>query len=432
MTDTIADNPAVARRQLGFLETFDKKYEGFRRELERLERLAAAGGPPAGGWPTEGLERIARGLVGAGAVYGLPTVTTWARGFLERLDAIHGATVVPSSLDFSFLAEQIGALTDIEAGLTRAARMIVSPATAPSEDADGGEIPGGTRTSNLPMPFIAPPAATEPRDGVKLRWTPVPPSPSKPPPRPSAPPVPRPSRPPQESLPPPPPPPRRTSTPPSPPADTSVPPELLRVETPVSPEPVRVETPVPPEPSADSTVKVPSLPPSAPPTLPDPAFPGPRGAILAPGPRDERLVSRAWQVLAVVALLALGFSLWFNYRLFASFDRPDSRAPVLASDPPRSREASVVPSPGPLPDLEQLLDAGNPESAADTGGPAAVAPQADAGTPLRPVKDDGYRRGGREDTDNSDREEPRRRRRKRIEEAAEKGPPPAADNPYGD
>jgi hypothetical protein len=408
MTDTIADNPAVARRQLGFLETFDKKYEGFRRELERLERMAGPGAPPAGGWPTEGLERIARSLVGAGAVYSLPTITTWARGFLERLDRIRQGGAAPSLEDFSWLAERIRALMEIEVGLTRAAREVVSPATMPPPEEPAGETRAVARTSSQPLPFIAPPTATEPRDGGQHRRTPTPPSPSSPPPRPSAPPPPRPSAPP----------PPRPSTPPP-----------------------RVCTPVPPAPPADATVPVPSRPPPAP--FPDRVAPAPvtPAVMIMREPRDERLVSRAWQVLAVVALLALGFSLWFNHRLFASLAEPGPRAPLAVAGRP-ALHRSEAGSPARLPDPQPppSADAGETAPAADAGRETDVKlPEGGDGAVERPATD-GYRRGERglqhgEQGTNDDpaREERRQRRKRRLAaEGAAGEPPAAADNPYAD
>jgi hypothetical protein len=438
MTDSPVDNPAVARRQLGFLETFDKKYEGFRRELERLERVAGGGSPAASGWPTDGLERIARSLVGAGAVYSLPTVTNWARSFLERLDRIRGVSAPPSREDFAWLAEQIGVLTDIEAGLTRAAREVVSPATTIPPDEPGGEPPRpAVRVSNSPPPFIAPSAATDRKEEAPRRATPLPPR--------------------RSSVPPPAPPRRSNAPPPVLPRRSSVPPPLPAL--PVPPEPIRVATPVPPEPDADATVPVPSVPPPAPPparapdqgrtsTPPGQAIPEPLASFAAPELPDERLVSRGWQVLALVALIALGFSLWFNYRLFASFtDDPPraSRAGAAASD----SAATLEEPPALLPDLRRLLDSGpaEEEPAAAKAEPEALSSPEPAEAP-EPAAADGYRRGERgqpnaagtavtrDDDEETEEQRARRKRRKAAAEAAAAGSTPGSGspsaNPYGD
>lgn len=353
MTDKTTDNPALARRQLGFLETFDRKYDGFFRELERLERIVAAGGvPPVRGWPTEGLERISRSLVGAGAVYGLPTVTTWARGLLERLNRIRNSPVAPDRENFAWLEEQVAALMEIEAGLTRTARRIIDPATAPEPDETNEEVP-------------------------------------------------------------------------------------------------RVVTPVPPRPSSDATAPVPSHPP--PPPAPERPNMEPGSGTDSPAPgalpdglpmeeRDERLVSRAWQVLALVALLALGFSLWFDYRLFASFSRDDHRGAVTATDVGRAlAEPPAPPSPA-RPAVEHAPEPTPAPEPASAPQPTPE-PQAEVEAEVEAQASGGYRRGPRGDevdsTDDDEeeqrRKERRARRKKRDAEAAESSSAGGAPgNPYVD
>jgi len=160
--------PLAAQRQISFLTTFGKKFEGFRKEMERLERAVSVGGDHSGRWPTEGLERIARSLVGAGAVYGLPAVTDWARAFLERLNEIRGATTPPGDEDLSWLASKITELVNLQETALEIAEETVEPgSTARRKDQEQAEEqarksvpPGAIRAT--PAPFIAPARATDP------------------------------------------------------------------------------------------------------------------------------------------------------------------------------------------------------------------------------------------------------------------------------
>ncbi|MFO8070914.1 MAG: response regulator [Polyangia bacterium] len=188
MPDSQNVSPLVARRQLGFLETFDKKLEGFRREMERLERAAGSGKSYGGSWPTEGLERIARSLVGAGAVYGLPAVTDWARSFLERLDSLRSGEQAPSRDDFAWLAEQIGALSSLRDEARDRAESVADPEAAERRRAEERQRSQERRTSSQPPPFIAPSTTTDPPPPSEGESAPR--TSSSIPPRPSAPPEP--------------------------------------------------------------------------------------------------------------------------------------------------------------------------------------------------------------------------------------------------
>ncbi len=188
MPDSQNVSPLVARRQLGFLETFDKKLEGFRREMERLERAAGSGKSYGGSWPTEGLERIARSLVGAGAVYGLPAVTDWARSFLERLDSLRSGEQAPSRDDFAWLAEQIGTLSSLRDEARDRAESVADPEAAERRRADEQQRRQKRRTSSQPPPFIAPSTTTDPPPPAEIENATG--TRSSSPPRPSAPPAP--------------------------------------------------------------------------------------------------------------------------------------------------------------------------------------------------------------------------------------------------
>ncbi|HUT78805.1 MAG TPA: hypothetical protein VM285_14005, partial [Polyangia bacterium] len=211
--------------------------------------------------------------------------------------------------------------------------------------------------------------------------------------------------------------------------------------TPVPQMPLRVATPVPPMPPADATVPVPSYPPPAP--VPERVSPATaaRPAAIMREPRDERLVSRAWQVLAVVALLALVFSLWFNYRLFASLADPGPRAPRAIAGG-RAPVASQAVPPERIYDLRPLpeADAGEAAPAPDAGREMDARPLEDGVGAVEQPATDGYRRGERglqhgeqEAEDDQTREERRRRRRKKLAaDGAADEPPTAADNPYAE
>ncbi len=150
----------AARRQLSFLSTFEKKFQGFRREMERLQRSSSTGHAFGGSWPTDGLDRTARSLVGAGAVYGLPDITDWARNFLDKINSIHLSDTPPGENDMEWLAEQIGVLLDLhKAAEVRATELLGEDSISPPPHETRQEEPGGARESR---PFIAPSTTTDP------------------------------------------------------------------------------------------------------------------------------------------------------------------------------------------------------------------------------------------------------------------------------
>jgi CheY-like chemotaxis protein len=119
----------ATQRRLGFLKTFDKKLEGLRRENERLHRLVENPRALGGAAALAGLERIVRGLVGAGPVYGLPEITAWAEEALEQVQALKEAGGVSGAASLSWIATAIvdlGSLRDealaaIDSGVDAAA-----------------------------------------------------------------------------------------------------------------------------------------------------------------------------------------------------------------------------------------------------------------------------------------------------------------------
>ncbi len=150
----------AARRQLSFLSTFEKKFQGFRREMERLRRASSTGQAFGGSWPTDGLERTAKSLVGAGAVYGLPNITDWARSFLGKLGSIRSSDTPPDDNDLDWLAEQIGVLLDLhQAAEDRVTELLGKGSMPPPIPEAKQQVPDDARESR---PFIAPATTTDP------------------------------------------------------------------------------------------------------------------------------------------------------------------------------------------------------------------------------------------------------------------------------
>jgi hypothetical protein len=88
--------------------------------------------------------------------------------------------------------------------------------------------------------------------------------------------------------------------------------------------------------------------------------------------RDERLVSRSWQVLALIALVALGLSLYLTFRMW---QQVPTEAPQVALEPaPEPEPVETVPPPEPEPEPEP----GPP-------APPAVESPAPAPTPPEPA-----------------------------------------------
>ena len=99
-----------AKRQINFLATFDRKFDGFRREIERVKRAVETGTTYGGRWPLDGLERIAKSLVGAGAVYGLLDITDWAKKYLQRLADIREQSAHPTHKELDWQEAKIAVL----------------------------------------------------------------------------------------------------------------------------------------------------------------------------------------------------------------------------------------------------------------------------------------------------------------------------------
>ena len=120
-----------ARRQLSFLKSFDRKFQVLDRELQRLNRARNSKKTVSGGWPTDGLERTVKSLIGAGAVYGLKEISTWAREFLDTLGGIRSRKTPPTQKEMTWLADRIHVLDDMQREAVERAEIILS----------GGELP---------------------------------------------------------------------------------------------------------------------------------------------------------------------------------------------------------------------------------------------------------------------------------------------------
>ncbi len=103
-----------ARRQLSFLKSFDRKFQVLDRELQRLNRARDARTTSPSGWPIDGLERTVKSLIGAGAVYGLADISTWAREFLDALGRIRARKTALPQEDMDWLADRIRVLEKMQ------------------------------------------------------------------------------------------------------------------------------------------------------------------------------------------------------------------------------------------------------------------------------------------------------------------------------
>jgi CheY-like chemotaxis protein len=133
-----------ARRQLFFLGTFDKKLQILRRELERLQRAASESGMPGGQRSLNEVDRVVRGLVGAGPVYGVENITAWAKETLTRVEAIRQTNAPPTEEDLAWLASEIQEL----------GRLREEAAETAKEDlARGGKARTLRKPSSIPPPL---------------------------------------------------------------------------------------------------------------------------------------------------------------------------------------------------------------------------------------------------------------------------------------
>lgn len=145
-------NELEAKRQLSFLNTFGRKFEGFRREMERLRRARDTGTSFDGKWPTDGLERTAKSLIGAGAVYGLTQIAEWAKLFLKRLDVIGSRDTPPTADDMDWLAHQISALEQLKDEATLRAGGKVKPIKV-DEAPVAADVETGTKSASSVTPI---------------------------------------------------------------------------------------------------------------------------------------------------------------------------------------------------------------------------------------------------------------------------------------
>ncbi len=104
----------AARRKLGFLKTFDRKVEGLRGEADRLRRAASEQTTSSGRRSIDNLDRIIRGLVGAGPIYGIESVTAWSKKSLTRIDTIRLSKEPPTEDDFAWLVSTIKELEELK------------------------------------------------------------------------------------------------------------------------------------------------------------------------------------------------------------------------------------------------------------------------------------------------------------------------------
>ncbi len=132
----------AAQRKLGFLETIDRKLQSLRREAERLRRVAEDPDAPGARRSLSEIDRIARGLVGAGPVYGVEPITTWAKEFLKRVEGMRRNKGAVSEEDLDGLADQIQALEQLrEEAMEKAQQNLAN-----------GDTPSIPKKSSVPPP----------------------------------------------------------------------------------------------------------------------------------------------------------------------------------------------------------------------------------------------------------------------------------------
>ncbi len=174
----------AAQRKLGFLGTLDKKLQGLRREAEKLSRAASDPNATGGRRSIDEIDRITRGLVGAGPIYGVPAVTTWAKNFLTKTETLRRKKTAPSEEDLSWLAAQIQDLEqlrdkevgEVEKKLSRddTGKIITKSSIPPPRPDSVKKSPLANRISDtvgpvkLPVPSTPPGAVVEVEEGEKV------------------------------------------------------------------------------------------------------------------------------------------------------------------------------------------------------------------------------------------------------------------------
>jgi hypothetical protein len=155
-------NRLATKRKLGFLKTFDKRIEGLKRERQRLERVIEDPDPLGPATWLENVERIVRGFIGAGPVYGINNVSEWAKKTIDEIQAIRERAGPPTEEELLWLSS-----TTQELNLLHSEAMVeieekygvesIQKTTLPPEDTTVSPHPGmdPTKVTTLPPKQIA-------------------------------------------------------------------------------------------------------------------------------------------------------------------------------------------------------------------------------------------------------------------------------------
>ncbi|MCP4600601.1 MAG: response regulator [Proteobacteria bacterium] len=131
----------AAQRKLGFLGSLEKKLQSLRREAERFQRASMGPGAPGGRRSLDEIDRITRGLVGAGPIYNITAITAWAKKFLQRIEVIRRGKDAPTEEDFAWLTAEIQELERLRDKAVEEAQESLIKGDKPSASIKRSSIP---------------------------------------------------------------------------------------------------------------------------------------------------------------------------------------------------------------------------------------------------------------------------------------------------
>jgi len=162
MNDSLA--PIVEQRQRRYLETFSRKIAVLKKDLGRLAGQDAGTDEKSSRKPQDSLKRQAQGLLNAGPVYDLPSVSAWAKEFIALVEDTAAGSGDKRGRLIASLHEKIEGLEALQRNLLEAMGVDISesgPAVEPvrPDGDDSGEkespsqTPGSQASRSSPAPF---------------------------------------------------------------------------------------------------------------------------------------------------------------------------------------------------------------------------------------------------------------------------------------
>jgi len=156
MNDSLA--PIVEQRQRRYLETFSRKIAVLKKDLGRLASQDAGTDEKSSRKPQDSLKRQAQGLLNAGPVYDLPSVSAWAKEFIALVEDAAAVSGKEKDRLIASLHEKIEGLEALQRNLLEAMGVDVSesgPAVEPvrPDGDDSSQAPGGQAPRSSPAPF---------------------------------------------------------------------------------------------------------------------------------------------------------------------------------------------------------------------------------------------------------------------------------------